>query len=69
MKMKLRKARPCREHPFVRFWIHGEHLLVDGEKMAKSEGNFFTLRDLLRQGISNRSKFATCSFRFATGSN
>jgi cysteinyl-tRNA synthetase len=36
--------------PFVRFWIHGEHLLVDGEKMAKSKGNFFTLRDLLEKG-------------------
>src|SRR5262249_19068103 len=36
--------------PFVRFWIHGEHLLVEGEKMAKSKGNFFTLRDLLEKG-------------------
>jgi len=36
--------------PFVKFWIHGEHLLVDGEKMAKSKGNFFTLRDLLDKG-------------------
>jgi cysteinyl-tRNA synthetase len=36
--------------PFVRFWIHNEHLLVDGEKMAKSKGNFFTLRDLLERG-------------------
>ena len=36
--------------PFVRFWIHGEHLLVEGEKMAKSKGNFFTLRDLLERG-------------------
>jgi cysteinyl-tRNA synthetase len=35
---------------FVRFWIHGEHLLVEGEKMAKSKGNFFTLRDLLDRG-------------------
>jgi cysteinyl-tRNA synthetase len=35
---------------FVRFWIHGEHLLVEGEKMAKSKGNFFTLRDLLEKG-------------------
>jgi cysteinyl-tRNA synthetase len=32
---------------FVRFWIHGEHLLVNGEKMSKSKNNFFTLRDLL----------------------
>src|SRR5216684_2274471 len=37
-------------HPFVRFWVHGEHLLVEGEKMAKSKGNFFTLRDLLDKG-------------------
>src|SRR5882762_8855170 len=36
--------------PFVQFWIHGEHLLVDREKMAKSKGNFFTLRDLLEKG-------------------
>ena len=36
--------------PFVRFWVHNEHLLVDGEKMAKSKGNFFTLRDLLERG-------------------
>ena len=36
--------------PFVRYWVHGEHLLVDGEKMAKSKGNFFTLRDLLDRG-------------------
>jgi cysteinyl-tRNA synthetase len=36
--------------PFVRFWVHGEHLLVNGEKMAKSKGNFFTLRDLLEKG-------------------
>jgi cysteinyl-tRNA synthetase len=33
--------------PFVRYWVHGEHLLVEGEKMAKSKGNFFTLRDPL----------------------
>jgi cysteinyl-tRNA synthetase len=36
--------------PFVRFWVHGEHLLVEGEKMAKSKGNFYTLRDLLQKG-------------------
>jgi len=36
--------------PFVRFWVHCEHLLVDGEKMSKSKGNFYTLRDLLARG-------------------
>src|SRR6266699_1650162 len=37
--------------PFVRCWVHGEHLLVEGEKMAKSKGNFFTLRDLMEKGF------------------
>ena len=36
--------------PFVRTWLHAEHLFVEGEKMAKSKGNFFTLRDLLERG-------------------
>jgi len=36
--------------PFVRFWLHCEHLIVDGRKMSKSLGNYFTLRDLLSQG-------------------
>jgi len=35
---------------FVRLWLHAEHLIVEGEKMSKSLGNFFTLRDLFRQG-------------------
>ncbi len=36
--------------PFVRYWLHAEHLIVEGQKMAKSAGNFFTLRDLLERG-------------------
>ncbi len=36
--------------PFVRTWLHAEHLFVEGQKMAKSLGNFFTLRDLLERG-------------------
>jgi len=40
--------------PFVRFWLHNAHLLVEGRKMSKSEGNFFTLRDLLAKGYSGR---------------
>jgi cysteinyl-tRNA synthetase len=35
---------------FVRYWLHAEHLLVDGQKMSKSLGNFYTLRDLFKQG-------------------
>jgi len=36
--------------PFVRFWIHARFLLVEGEKMSKSLGNFYTLRDLVLMG-------------------
>ena len=36
--------------PFARYWMHAEHLLVEGEKMSKSLGNFFTLRDLFGKG-------------------
>jgi cysteinyl-tRNA synthetase len=35
--------------PFVKHWLHGAHLLVEGKKMSKSLGNFFTLRDLLNR--------------------
>jgi cysteinyl-tRNA synthetase len=40
---------------FVNFWLHAEHLLVDGEKMSKSKGNFYTLPDLLEKGFSPRA--------------
>lgn len=36
--------------PFVNYWLHAKHLMVNGEKMSKSKGNFFTLRDLLAKG-------------------
>ncbi|MFH1173738.1 MAG: cysteine--tRNA ligase [archaeon] len=35
---------------FVNFWLHAEHLIVDGKKMSKSLGNFYTLRDVLAKG-------------------
>jgi cysteinyl-tRNA synthetase len=39
---------------FVKYWLHGAHLLVEGKKMSKSLGNFFTLRDLLAKGFNGR---------------
>jgi len=36
----------------ARFWLHGEFLLVEGKKMAKSEGNIFTLKDLIKRGYN-----------------
>jgi cysteinyl-tRNA synthetase len=41
--------------PFVHFWFHARFLLVEGEKMSKSAGNFFTLRDLVLKGYKPSS--------------
>ncbi|GIU79512.1 MAG: cysteine--tRNA ligase [Bryobacteraceae bacterium] len=38
--------------PFARFWLHAEHLMVEGQKMSKSLGNFYTLRDILDKGYA-----------------
>ena len=48
--------------PFARYWLHAEHLLVEGEKMSKSQGNFFTLRDLFDKG------YKPSALRFALAS-
>ncbi len=40
---------------FVNYWLHVRHLLVNGEKMSKSKGNFYTLRDLLEKGCNPMS--------------
>ena len=37
---------------FAKFWLHAEHLIVEGQKMSKSLGNFYTLRDLLELGYA-----------------
>ena len=39
---------------FVKHWMHGAHLMVEGKKMSKALGNFFTLRDLAGKGFSGR---------------
>ncbi len=40
---------------FVNFWMHNAHLMVNGKKMSKSAGNFYTVRDLLAKGYSKRA--------------
>ncbi|MBM3860857.1 MAG: cysteine--tRNA ligase [Verrucomicrobia bacterium] len=52
--------------PFVKYWLHNAHLLVEGKKMSKSLGNFFTLRDLLAKGWTGREiRYAllSCHYR------
>ncbi|MFQ6552397.1 cysteine--tRNA ligase [Aestuariibius insulae] len=41
----------CAGHGFAKIWMHNEMLQVEGKKMSKSLGNFFTVRDLLEQGV------------------
>ena len=41
--------------PFARFWLHSEHLHIESQKMSKSLGNFYTLRDLLELGYQPES--------------
>ena len=56
MKSRRAKARACRSrgNPCTPL-VHGAHLLVEGKKMSKSLGNFYTLRDLLDKGFDGRA--------------
>ncbi len=51
---EIAQTEGCTGKQFVRYWLHCAHLMVDGQKMSKSLGNFYTLRDLLAQGYSGR---------------
>ena len=55
---EIAQSEAVLDKPFVKYWLHGEHLLVDNQKMAKSLNNFFTLRDLITKG------FNPLSFRY-----
>ncbi len=46
---------------FARYWVHNGYITVSGEKMSKSEGNFFTLRDVLAQAPGEAVRFALLS--------
>jgi len=49
---EIAQTEGCIGKKFVKYWLHSEHLLVDGKKMSKSLGNFYTLRDLLAKGYN-----------------
>jgi cysteinyl-tRNA synthetase len=60
---EIAQSEGCLGHQWVNLWVHGEFLLVDGEKMSKSLGNFYTIRDLQEKG------FDPITFRFTILSN
>ncbi len=49
---EIAQSEAITHKPFSRFWLHSEHLNVESQKMSKSAGNFFTLRELLDQGYA-----------------
>ncbi len=51
---EIAQSECCTGKTFVRYWLHCAHLMVDGHKMSKSLGNFYTLRDLLNRGFTGR---------------
>ncbi len=56
--------------PFAKFWVHSEFLLVDGQKMSKSLGNFYTLRDLFGRGFTPESvRYLLASVPYRKGLN
>jgi cysteinyl-tRNA synthetase len=50
--------------PFARYWMHNGYLMVEGEKMSKSLGNFFTVRDLLDQAPGEAIRLAMLSTHY-----
>jgi cysteinyl-tRNA synthetase len=51
---EIAQTEGCTGKTFVRYWMHCAHLLVDGQKMSKSLGNFYTIADVLQRGYSGR---------------
>lgn len=62
---EIAQSECCTGRPFVRLWMHCRHLKVEGSKMAKSAGNFYTLRDLMEKGWSGREvRYALISVKY-----
>jgi len=62
---EIAQSESCTGKKFVRYWLHCAHLMVQGQKMAKSLGNFYTLRDLTAQGWTGRElRYALISVNY-----
>jgi len=48
---EIAQSEGATRKPFARFWVHVEHLVLDDQKMSKSLGNFFTVKDVLDRGV------------------
>jgi len=52
---EIAQSEAATEKIFVKYWLHSRHLMIDGKKMSKSFGNFYTLRDILNKGYTPMS--------------
>src|SRR5262249_29291876 len=62
---EIAQSEAATGEPFVNYWLHCRHLLVDNQKMSKSLGNFYTLRDLLEKGLKPKGlRYALLSIHY-----
>jgi len=62
---EIAQSESCTGKKFVRYWLHCAHLMVEGQKMSKSAGNFHTLRDLTAKGWTGRElRYALISVNY-----
>jgi len=67
---EIAQAEAATGKEFVRMWMHCAHLRVNGEKMSKSAGNFFTLRDLMEKGYTGREiRYVLINAHYRSGLN
>ena len=67
---EIAQAEAATGKPFVKTWMHCAHLRVNGEKMSKSLGNFYTLRDLMEKGWSGREiRYVLVNAHYRSGLN
>ncbi|MCQ2367564.1 MAG: cysteine--tRNA ligase [Kiritimatiellae bacterium] len=67
---EIAQAEASTGKEFVKTWMHCAHLKVNGEKMSKSLGNFFTLRDLLEKGYTGREiRYVLINAHYRSGLN
>jgi cysteinyl-tRNA synthetase len=52
---EIAQTQGVADKPYVNMWMHAKHLLVEGEKMSKSTGNFYTVFELINEGYSPRA--------------
>jgi cysteinyl-tRNA synthetase len=62
---EIAQSESCTGKKFSRYWLHCAHLMVQGQKMSKSAGNFYTLRDLTAKGWTGRElRYALISVNY-----